>query len=248
MASAARAWAAAAGSRRRRDADNAGGAGGAPPAPPPPRRHASVIDVQPLADERAVVHPDCDPHRLADTAVAGRIRRHRGVPVDGEVADETHRAVQDPAVPRGGVRVLLLDVEAALRCVAGGPGGHRDEAVDEAVLDHHEDLTALVDLEVGGRPRVTRLDRLGAVELAPVVAVERVGARQAIRLLERHHGVGALRVEGRADVRHADIEARERREETAHAEPGRTDGDPRHLGPYGRLEACLLYTSDAAAE
>src|SRR5450759_2049474 len=161
MASAARAWAAAAGPRRRRAADNAGGAGGGPSGRRPPRRHASVIDVQMLADERAVVHPDCDPHRLADTAVAGRIRRHRGVPVDGEVADETHRAVQDAAVPRGGVRVLLLDVEAALRRIAGDPRGHRDETVDGAVLDHHEDLTALVDLEVGGWPRITRLDQLG---------------------------------------------------------------------------------------
>ena len=46
-----------------------------------------------------------------------------------------------------------------------------------AVLDDHEDLPALVDLDVRGRARVARLDQLGAVELAPARGVEDVGAR-----------------------------------------------------------------------
>ena len=64
-----------------------------------------------------------------------------------------------------------------------------DDADGVASPDDHEDLPGLVDLKVRGGAGVLGLDEPGAVEFAPARGVEHIRPGQAIRLLERHHGV-----------------------------------------------------------
>ena len=109
------------------------------------------------------------------------------------------------------------------------------------LLHDHQDLPRLVDLDVDARARVARLDRRGAVQLAPVVVVHDVGAGQPVGLLEGDDRVATRRGERRADAGHADLEAVQGRQQPLDAQAGGSGPEGAPLG----LDALL---DDARAQ
>ena len=95
---------------------------------------------------------------------------------------------------------------------------------------------ALVDLDVQLRAPEPRPDPACGREPPPVVAIEDVGARQAVGLLERDDRVGRLRGQVGGDAGRVEPELLEAAQEYAHVGTGRAGREP----AAGRPEAALV--------
>src|SRR5947207_12915155 len=87
-----------------------------------------------------------DPHRHADAAVTGRVRRYRRVAVDRVAAGEVHRVEQRAERARVEAVHLAVDGETPDRREAAGEagGGDGNARCDTTASDDVQDLERLV--------------------------------------------------------------------------------------------------------
>ena len=178
------------------------------------------------------------PHRNARAAVAGGVRRHGREAVDGElVALEGHRPVEDRrAQPGGRGRRLPADLPVALRRVAGRAGGGRGGCARRDPCGTTSRIWRVLSISMCSAGVLgSRLDPAGLREPRPVVAVEHVGARQPVGLLERDDRVGGLLREGRRDAGRVEPELLQAVQHHADVGARRARGE----APAGGLEAAL---------
>ena len=148
----------------------------------PGRRSSSLMRRRRRVDPDGMsrVHGRRDPHRDARAAVRGRIRRHVGIAVDGEAAQEVARVVEDPVEAR-----RPCGRRARRRAACCRSRRSTSATTSTTLPSRTTNSTCRVLSTSTWSPRVARGGRVRDEQPAPERRVGDARARQALDLLER---------------------------------------------------------------